>query len=99
MIAWVLAIVGTLVILKIVDVVDRAARVAGAGEIQGLDLSQHGEEGYNLEVLSGVLSTSTSPDASESRSLVLCNGTWLPASTGDAMKKIEAIVQPSSSKR
>jgi len=48
-IAWALAIVGTLVILKIVDVVV-GLRVPAEHEIQGLDLSQHGEEGYNLEV-------------------------------------------------
>jgi Amt family ammonium transporter len=48
-IAWVLAIVGTLVILKVVDVVI-GLRVSSEHEIQGLDLSQHGEEGYNLEV-------------------------------------------------
>jgi Amt family ammonium transporter len=48
-IAWVLAIVGTLVILKIVDVVI-GLRVSEDHEIQGLDLSQHGEEGYYWEV-------------------------------------------------
>jgi Amt family ammonium transporter len=48
-IAWVLAIVGTLVILKIVDVVI-GLRVSEDEEIQGLDLSQHGEEGYYWEV-------------------------------------------------
>jgi Amt family ammonium transporter len=48
-IAWVLAIVGTLVILKVVDVVV-GLRVPREQEIQGLDLSQHGEEGYNMEV-------------------------------------------------
>ncbi len=47
-IAWVLAIVGTLVILKVVDLVV-GLRVTPEQEIQGLDLSQHGEEGYNLE--------------------------------------------------
>ncbi len=47
--AWVLAIIGTLVILKIVDVLV-GLRVREEHEIQGLDLSQHGEEGYNLEV-------------------------------------------------
>jgi Amt family ammonium transporter len=47
-IAWALAIVGTLVILKVIDVVI-GLRVAPEHEIQGLDLSQHGEEGYNLE--------------------------------------------------
>ena len=48
-IAWLIAIVGTLVILKIVDVVV-GLRVAEDDEIQGLDLSQHGEEGYSWEV-------------------------------------------------
>jgi len=47
-IAWLLAIVGTLVILKICDVLV-GVRVSGEDETQGLDLSQHGEEGYNLE--------------------------------------------------
>ncbi len=47
-IAWALAIVGTLAILKVVDVIV-GLRVAEEQEIQGLDLSQHGEEGYNLE--------------------------------------------------
>jgi len=47
-IAWGLAIVGTLVILKVVDIVI-GLRVAPEHEVQGLDLSQHGEEGYNLE--------------------------------------------------
>jgi Amt family ammonium transporter len=47
-IAWGLAIVGTLVILKIVDVAI-GLRVSEEHEVQGLDLSQHGEEGYNLE--------------------------------------------------
>jgi ammonium transporter, Amt family len=48
-IAWVLAIVGTLIILKIVDVVV-GLRVTEDEEVQGLDLSQHGEEGYSWEV-------------------------------------------------
>jgi len=47
-IAWVLAIVGTLVILFVVDKVI-GLRVSEEDETQGLDLSQHGEEGYNLE--------------------------------------------------
>lgn len=49
LIAWVLAIVGTLAILKLVDVVI-GLRVSEEHEIQGLDLSQHGEEGYYFEV-------------------------------------------------
>jgi Amt family ammonium transporter len=47
-IAWVLAIVGTLVILKVVDVTI-GLRVSEEEEVQGLDLSQHGEEGYYWE--------------------------------------------------
>jgi len=47
-IAWFLAIVGTLVILKIVDTLI-GLRVPEDHEIQGLDLSQHGEEGYYWE--------------------------------------------------
>jgi ammonium transporter, Amt family len=47
-IAWILAAVGTLAILKLVDVVI-GLRVSEDHEIQGLDLSQHGEEGYYWE--------------------------------------------------
>jgi Amt family ammonium transporter len=48
-IAWALAIVGTLFILKLVDTVI-GLRVPEEHEIQGLDLTQHGEEGYYFEV-------------------------------------------------
>jgi len=44
-IAWVLAIVGTLILLKIVDATI-GLRVSADHEVQGLDLTQHGEEGY-----------------------------------------------------
>jgi Amt family ammonium transporter len=47
-IAWGLAIVGTLIILKVVDVTI-GLRVNEEEEVQGLDLSQHGEEGYYWE--------------------------------------------------
>ena len=47
--SWGLAIVGTLVILKICDIVCGGVRVNEQAEIDGLDLTQHGEEGYNLE--------------------------------------------------
>ena len=47
-IAWVLAIVGTLILLKIVDKLV-GLRVTDEQETQGLDLSQHGEEGYYWE--------------------------------------------------
>ncbi len=48
-VAWALAIVGTLVALKIVDATV-GLRVEEGHEIQGLDLSQHGEEGYCWDV-------------------------------------------------
>ena len=47
-IAWLLAGAGTLVILKLVDVTV-GLRVSEEHETQGLDLSQHGEEGYYWE--------------------------------------------------
>jgi len=47
--AWVIAIVGTLLILKLVDLTI-GLRVTAEHEIQGLDISQHGEEGYYWEV-------------------------------------------------
>jgi ammonium transporter, Amt family len=47
-ISWVLAIVGTLVILKIVDLTV-GVRATQEQEVTGLDISLHGEEGYNLE--------------------------------------------------
>ena len=47
-IAWGLAIVGTLVILKICDAV-MGVRATKEHEIEGLDVSLHGEEGYIFE--------------------------------------------------
>ena len=47
-IAWGLAIVGTLIILKICEMTV-GLRVSPDEEQEGLDLSQHGEEGYNFE--------------------------------------------------
>ncbi len=47
-IAWVIAIAGTLVILKVCDLLI-GVRVAKEHEIEGLDVSLHGEEGYILE--------------------------------------------------
>ena len=44
-VAWGLAIAGTFVILKVLDAV-MGLRVSREAEIEGLDLSQHGEEGY-----------------------------------------------------
>ena len=48
-IAWALAIVGTLVILKVCDLTV-GLRVSEEEERQGLDLSMHGEEGYSHEL-------------------------------------------------
>ena len=45
-IAWVISIVGTLVILFLVDKTI-GLRVSEEAEQEGLDLSQHGEEGYD----------------------------------------------------
>ncbi|HUG93944.1 MAG TPA: ammonia channel protein, partial [Planctomycetaceae bacterium] len=44
-IGLVFAVAGTLIILKVLDAV-MGLRVSQSEEIQGLDLSQHGEEGY-----------------------------------------------------
>jgi Amt family ammonium transporter len=48
-IAWILGIVGTLIILKVVDLMI-GLRVPAEHEIQGLDVTQHGEEGYYWDV-------------------------------------------------
>jgi ammonium transporter, Amt family len=47
-IAVVLAVAGTLAILKLVDVLI-GVRVPAEQEVEGLDITQHGEEGYNWE--------------------------------------------------
>jgi Amt family ammonium transporter len=46
-IAWVLSIVGTLILLKVVDLLV-GLRVTPEQEIEGLDVTQHGEEGYDF---------------------------------------------------
>jgi ammonium transporter, Amt family len=48
LIAWGFALIGTLVLLKITDLIT-GVRVSEAEEIEGLDITQHGEEAYNLE--------------------------------------------------
>jgi len=48
LLSWVLAAVATWVILKVVDGL-LGVRVNKDEEVEGLDLSQHGEEGYNFE--------------------------------------------------
>jgi Amt family ammonium transporter len=44
-VTWILAIVVTFILLKVLDAV-MGLRVTTQEEIQGLDLTQHGEEGY-----------------------------------------------------
>jgi len=48
LIAWCFALVGTMVLLKITDLIT-GVRVTAEQEIEGLDITQHGEEAYNLE--------------------------------------------------
>ena len=48
-VAIAMGMVGTLIILKVVDLVI-GVRVTADDEIQGLDLTQHGEEGYNFDL-------------------------------------------------
>ncbi len=48
LIAWGFALVGTIVLLKITDMIT-GVRVSETEEIEGLDITQHGEEAYNLE--------------------------------------------------
>jgi Amt family ammonium transporter len=44
---WILALVGTFIILKVVDII-MGLRVSEDEERMGLDLSQHNENGYVL---------------------------------------------------
>jgi ammonium transporter, Amt family len=48
LIAWLLAAVGTIILLKIIDMT-MGLRVTSEDEVDGLDLTQHGEEGYYWE--------------------------------------------------
>jgi len=45
--AWIISIVGTLILLKLVDLTV-GLRVSRDQETEGLDLTQHGEEGYDF---------------------------------------------------
>ena len=47
--AWAFALVGTIVLLKVTDLVV-GVRATEEQEIEGLDLTEHGEEAYNLEM-------------------------------------------------
>lgn len=48
LVAWGFALVGTIVILKVTDLIT-GFRVTEEHEVEGLDVSQHGEEAYYLE--------------------------------------------------
>jgi Amt family ammonium transporter len=48
LIAWGFALIGTIVLLKITAMIT-GVRVNETAEIEGLDITQHGEEAYNLE--------------------------------------------------
>jgi Amt family ammonium transporter len=47
--AWAFALAGTVVLLKITDLLV-GVRASEDQEIEGLDLTEHGEEAYNLEM-------------------------------------------------
>src|ERR1700730_13540593 len=49
LIAWGFALVGTIVLLKITDMIT-GLRVTEDQEIEGLDITQHGEEAYHMEL-------------------------------------------------
>ena len=57
LVTWAIAAVGAFVLLKIVDLIV-GLRVTESDEYEGLDLTQHGESGYNFEeVFPGSVST------------------------------------------
>ncbi len=59
-----LTMIATYVLLKVIDLTI-GVRASGEDELSGLDISQHGEEGYNLDADLGVLGTfSGSPSMS-----------------------------------
>ena len=56
LVAIAFGVIGSYVILKVVDLTI-GVRASGEDELTGLDISQHGEEGYNLDADLGVLGT------------------------------------------
>jgi Amt family ammonium transporter len=76
-ITWVVALVGAYVLFKLVDVVI-GLRVSESEEYDGLDLSQHGESGYNLE---------------DAYSATLADGGTAPAGAAPAPAGIPASAQ------
>ena len=74
LIAIVLTMVVTYALLKIIDVTI-GVRASGEDELSGLDISQHGEEGYNMDADLGVLGTmSGSGSMSAIREMVEAKG-------------------------
>ncbi len=67
-IAWTISIVGTLILLKLVDMTI-GLRVTREHEIEGLDVTQHGEEGYELVLNADRNATQPKPDT------LFCPGT------------------------
>jgi Amt family ammonium transporter len=66
-ITWVIAIVGAFVLLKLVDVTV-GLRVTEGEEMDGLDITQHGEAGYNLEdVFSAAFTETGAPAVKDSK--------------------------------
>jgi Amt family ammonium transporter len=60
LITWAIAAIGSFVILKLIDLV-MGLRCSESDEYDGLDLTQHGESGYNFEeVFPGTVSTDIS---------------------------------------
>jgi Amt family ammonium transporter len=51
-ITWVIAVVGSFILLKLVDVIT-GLRVREGEEVEGRDITQHGEAGYNMEDVFG----------------------------------------------
>ncbi len=62
LVAIAFAVIGSYIILKVVDLTI-GVRASGEDELTGLDVSQHGEEGYNLDADLGVLGTYSSTAA------------------------------------
>ncbi|MGE5611509.1 MAG: ammonium transporter [Bacillota bacterium] len=63
-----ISVIGTLVFLKVVDLVC-GLRVSEAEEYEGLDLTQHGESGYNLEEDVFAMASSITPPTATAQSV------------------------------
>lgn len=56
-ITYVIAVIGTYAILKILQAVFGTLRVDPDAEFQGVDVNEHGEEGYGEELAAGFTMT------------------------------------------